>query len=163
MFMEADGEDCTDDVNQIIRDTGELMKSQFKKKNLILNLDLQEHLPKTCIAPDLLKQLVLNLVINAIEACSRGDHIVIKTIHDTVKGEIHLVVKDTGKGISEENLRHIFNPFFSYGKGKKGSGLGLSVCYGIVNRSDGKIQIRSQENKGTSIEVILHVDEYSHS
>jgi signal transduction histidine kinase len=73
------------------------------------------------------------------------------------KGQLKLEVQDTGYGISQENMRKLFTPFFSTKKEVKGVGLGLAISYGIVQRHRGKIEVESTEGKGTTFTVYLPV------
>ncbi|MFQ6083658.1 MAG: ATP-binding protein [Candidatus Aminicenantia bacterium] len=97
-----------------------------------------------------LKQLFLNLFLNSVQAMKKGGELKIETIPSRDE-EVMIVISDTGEGISEENLDKIFDPFFT--TKKQGTGLGLSICYGIVDRHQGEIEVRSKVGQGTAVIV----------
>jgi signal transduction histidine kinase len=98
------------------------------------------------------------LLINALEAMPKGGRINIKT--NNLKGKkVEIVLKDTGEGIPRENLRHIFDPFFSTKEAEKGTGLGLFVAYGIIQEHKGAIKVESEMGKGTTFVITLPVDD----
>lgn len=100
-----------------------------------------------------IRQALVALFINAIEAMEGGGELSIKT--ECSEQKITLTVKDTGLGIPEENLKNIFDPFFSTKKEGKGVGLGLSVVYGIIQRHKGNITVESKESMGTAVTIQL--------
>jgi signal transduction histidine kinase len=96
---------------------------------------------------------VLNLCLNACEAMPEGGTIGIKTKAEG--GRVVMEIRDTGHGISKEHLEQIFEPFFSTKPVGQGTGLGLSVTYGIVDQHEGRIEVESEEGAGTQFRVIL--------
>jgi signal transduction histidine kinase len=162
-YMQGSEEEITENINLIIEETCELLQTRIKHQGVRVILNQGHDIPELKISPDLFKQLLLNLVLNAVDACSEGDVITITTQYSEPEGILRLYVEDTGKGIPPHHLSKVFNPFYSYGKAGKGSGLGLSVCYGIVDRAGGNIMIESEENRGTVVEVSFYENEYSYS
>ncbi len=112
-------------------------------------------LPEIQADPAHMKQVCLNLLINACEAMEEGGTLTIRSDHHPDKNTVTMSVRDTGSGIEEKDLARIFDPFFS--TKKKGTGLGLSVVNGIVTRHDGKIEIKSVPGKGTEFRVTLPI------
>ncbi len=107
-----------------------------------------------------LKQVFLNLILNAVEAMPEGGDLTIKTYsHPARSPEVIIEFTDTGRGIPEEEIDKIFDPFFTTKKGGKGTGLGLSVSYGIIKRYDGRIEVRSKVGRGTTFSIILPIVE----
>lgn len=106
-----------------------------------------------------ISQVIQNLVINAKQAMPMGGIIKISTSDEVIdsKPYIKIVVKDSGIGIPKEYLNKIFDPYFS--TKETGSGLGLSVCYSIINKHDGQINVYSEQGKGTSFEILLPASE----
>jgi signal transduction histidine kinase len=102
-----------------------------------------------------LEQVFLNIINNAFDAVDDGGRIDIELRSDE-SNMVSVRVTDDGNGISEENLKHIFDPFFST-KGEKGSGLGLSITYGIVEKLGGKMDVRSEKGEGSTFRVTLPV------
>lgn len=133
-----------------------LFKSDFKRKNIRLELNYETQLPKTLAIPDQIKKVFLNLLNNAADACREGGLITITTWQENNK--IAMAIKDNGVGIKPENMELIFQPFFTTKPEVKGTGLGLSVCYGIVQNHHGEIRVNSQPGKGSIFTVYLPID-----
>jgi CheY-like chemotaxis protein len=112
--------------------------------------------PLICGAPDELREVFTNLIFNAVDALPQGGRIFFRSRE--VVNRIRLEMSDTGIGMSEETLRNCMEPFFTT-KGKRGSGLGLAMSYGIIRRHGGSIEINSKLNKGTTFTIYLPVPE----
>ncbi len=106
------------------------------------------------MSTDELKQVVINLMRNSIQAIPETGRIVVST-RSTAAGGIELAVADTGTGIPKEIIPRIFDPFFTTKGNREGTGLGLSVVYGIVSKYRGSIDVRSREGRGTRISLRL--------
>jgi len=98
-----------------------------------------------------LKQVLLNLMLNGLEAMATGGRLEVSTLASGSRLTIR--VTDTGCGVSQEDLRHVFDPFFT--TKERGMGLGLAIVKGIVERHGGKIAIASQQGRGTSVDICL--------
>ena len=147
------------DLNQLIRDVIELTRPRWKSKAEAdgIKVDIQEdrrQLPPVSGNPSELREVITNLVLNAIDAMPRGGNLTIRTKTDRRVNSIH--IEDTGMGIPEENLERVFQPFFTT-KGSSSSGLGLSVSSGIIHRHGGSIQIKSRPGKGTTFNIRIPV------
>ena len=126
-----------------------LVSNQLKISNVKLHKNIAPNLQPVYIDPPQIEQVLVNLYINAIQAMPEGGDITIEVGEDVANGYLIIKVKDTGGGISKEDLLHIFDPFFTT-KGTKGTGLGLSVSYGIMQQHHGDITVESQEGEGTT-------------
>jgi two-component system NtrC family sensor kinase len=104
---------------------------------------------------DQLRQVFTNLILNAIQAMPEGGKLTIETILHAEAGVCEVDITDTGYGIAAENLEQIFNPFFT--TKKQGTGLGLSVTYGIIKEHGGRIDVQSEPGKETTFRVVLPV------
>jgi two-component system NtrC family sensor kinase len=144
------------DVNRVIKDTISLFHHQLKNADIRLKLQLKKDIPPTYGDEVKLQQLFLNLLANAKEAMPRGGELGIST--NNINSSIVINIKDTGTGIAKENLNRIYEPFFTT-KSKKGTGLGLglTVCYGIVQEHLGSISVKSAPGAGTNFSVKLPV------
>ena len=111
--------------------------------------------------PDELKQVVLNILLNACEACAEDGAIRLGTARDP-EGRAVLSVADNGVGIDPSDLGSIFDPFFTTKLATQGNGLGLSICYAIVKRVGRGYPCFEHPGKGTKVEVMLRVHERSH-
>ena len=149
------------DVNSVVRDCFGLLERELRRHGVQTRLDLREALPPVLAPVDQLKQVVLNLILNAQQAMPEGGAIRISTWlsgeTDTqfLAGRYVLVqIEDTGTGILEEHLPHIFEPFYTT-KEAKGTGLGLWVSHGIIQNLGGQIQVRSRPGQGTIFTIAL--------
>ena len=145
-------------VNDIIEATLKMRAYPLEHSNITVTTQLDPALPSTMADATLLQQAFLNLVINA-ETAMKLAHgkgsLLIKTalISDTIQ----ILFTDDGPGIAEANLVHLFDPFFSTRGFGQGTGLGLSVCYGIITEHNGQIYAKSQLDKGSVFTVELPV------
>lgn len=144
-------------VNELIKSTVSLIIEQFAEKDKKVVLKLSSRLPKIMGFAEQLQQVFMNLLINADDATSGGDAISIITAQKGAH-KINISFRDTGAGISEENLSRIFDPFFTTKEVGKGTGLGLSISYGIIERHHGTIIIKSKMGRGTTFDISLPVD-----
>jgi signal transduction histidine kinase len=139
------------DLNQVIRDTLSLLEHQFKTAQILVDLDLNGELPPIHGNPGKLQQVFLNLLLNAKEAMPSGGRLRVATL---VNGHVEALVSDSGSGIAPEHLKRIYDPFFTTKTkpgDKRGTGLGLSVSYGIIQEHAGKIHVESAIGSGTCL------------
>jgi signal transduction histidine kinase len=131
-----------------------LYRSDFKRKRISTLLNYDKRLPQILAIPDQIKQVILNLLNNATDAClQNGGLITISTWHD--EKNIAIAIEDNGVGIPPEEMQLIFRPFYTTKPEVKGIGLGLSVCHGIVQNHQGAIHVESQPGKGSTFTVLL--------
>ena len=102
-----------------------------------------------------MKSVINNLCVNAADAMPNGGTLAITTFFNKEKGNIVMQITDTGIGIEEKNLNKIFDPFFTTKETGKGTGLGLAVIYGIIERHGGFIDVKSRVGQGTTFTVEL--------
>lgn len=144
------------DVHQSLNSILLLHKSDFKKKRISVVLEYAEHLPQILAVPDQIKQVFLNLLTNAADACQQSGGVI--TVRTWQEGDrVAVAIEDTGIGIKAEEMGLIFQPFYTTKPEIKGTGLGLSVSYGIISRHQGEIQVVSEPNQGTTFTVLLPV------
>jgi two-component system NtrC family sensor kinase len=143
------------DLNQVIDRCVRLVQHKMDMAGIQLNLALAPDLPPVHCDPAQIEQVVLAMVINAIDALPHEGNLWIST---RVNMEwIELVVRDDGMGIPEEHLSHIFEPFYTT-KESGGSGLGLAISQNIVERHGGRIEVHSVVGQGTTFRIVLPVD-----
>ncbi len=143
------------DLNQVIRDTLALVEHQFKTARIQVELNLHDHLPLIHGNPGKLQQVFLNLLLNAKDAMPQGGQLLVST---TANGHVEAAIADSGLGIAPENLKRIYDPFFTTKSAPKpgerrGTGLGLAVSYGIIQEHAGKIQVESTVGVGTTFHL----------
>lgn len=139
------------DVNKVIHDTLALLEHQFKTAQVVVDASLAPGLSPILGNAGKLQQVFLNLFLNAKDAMPGGGTLSVQTSN----GEgVHVVVSDTGKGIAPEHVARIYDPFFTTkgaaSEGPRGTGLGLSVTYGIIQEHAGQIRVESRTGAGTS-------------
>jgi len=140
-------------LHTIIDNSIEVIDHSVKMKELALVKELDpENDVIQCDASGI-QQILVALIINSIEAVPRGGTITIKTDYRTEQDRIRIMVMDNGKGIPDDVLPHIFEPFFS--TKVKSTGLGLSVVYGIVEQHAGVIDVESKVDEGTTFTIVL--------
>ncbi len=145
------------DLNQIIRTTLSLVDHKLRLMHVRTELRLEAELPHVTCDESQIRQVVLNLVLNAGEATQPHGQgtVTIQTLADREHDCVVLKVTDDGEGIPTENLPRIFEPFFTTKDEGKGVGLGLAVVYGIVQGHGGEIEVSSQPGQGTTFTVSL--------
>jgi len=152
-FSKPQGTHLTEtNLNELVKRTLPLVQNQLTVSNIELTLSLAEPLPPVLVDEHQLQQVLVNLVVNAIQAMAPGGHLAIAS--RSAAGRVELSVRDDGKGIAAEHLPQIFDPFFST-KGVEGTGLGLSVSYGIVKNHRGDITVESRPGAGTTFTIGL--------
>jgi PAS domain S-box-containing protein len=143
------------DLNKVIRETISLIEHQFEKSQVTMELALDDATGSIQGNAGKLQQVILNLVMNARDAMAQGGKLTIQTSRQD--GFVRAAVTDTGSGIPEHVLPRIFDPFFTTKSdpsftaqgGRQGTGLGLSVSYGIVREHGGEIEVESTVGRGT--------------
>jgi nitrogen-specific signal transduction histidine kinase/ferredoxin len=141
------------DINEVINRSFELAAHSAELQHVQVLKELDPSLPTTMADFDQLQQVCTNLIMNAIQAMPEGGTLTIRTSADDT--QVKIEVQDTGVGISPENMRKLFTPFFTTKREVKGVGLGLAVSYGIVQRHKGRIEVQSKEGEGTTFTVYL--------
>jgi signal transduction histidine kinase len=155
------------DINRVITDTVALMRSDLKKKRVDHRMELDQQLPGITGTPQQISQIIMNLVNNAVEAISgsiaiNGNNVVAvpegAIVFRTYRRDNHVVIEvsDNGPGIAEEDLQHIFDPFYT-SKKKLGMGVGLSICHGIVEEYHGSIKACNAPEGGAVLTIELPV------
>jgi signal transduction histidine kinase len=144
------------DINATIQKTLKLMQNSLDVSNIETKLNLKDGLPQVLIDEHQIQQVFVNLITNAAQAMSGGGMLFIGSRNGSSSGFVEVTVADTGKGIPPEFLPHIFDPFFST-KGDGGTGLGLSVSYGIIKNHKGDIRVESKVGVGTTFTIELPV------
>jgi signal transduction histidine kinase/ActR/RegA family two-component response regulator len=144
-------------VDQLLIDVNEITRPRWKDRaqasNVHINLNLQINTNALVLGdPSELREVLVNMVFNAVDAMPQGGRLTLSA--DEVGGKIRIAVSDTGIGMSEETCSRVFDPFFTT-KGEAGMGLGLAVCYGIIQRHGGSVDIDSEVGEGTTFRITL--------
>jgi len=142
-------------INRVIGEALELLKNQAIFQNIRVHLKTGIELPELSIDANQIQQVFFNILINAADAMPEGGDLTIRSFLGPRKEGKYIVCEfqDTGKGIPEGDLPRLFEPFFS--TKAKGTGLGLSICYGIIQRHEGRIEVKSIKGKGSTFTIKL--------
>jgi signal transduction histidine kinase len=151
------------DLNAALASTLEITRHEIKKKSIELRTHFAE-LPPVWCHPGKINQVFLNIVMNAIQASSSGGRVDVSTRSDESDptGGVVIEVQDTGCGIKAEHSPHIFDPFFTTKPVGQGTGLGLSVGYGIIRDHGGRIEVESEFGRGALFRIRLPVRSPQH-
>jgi PAS domain S-box-containing protein len=152
------------DVNNVLKDSLALLDGEFIKRNIEVRTSFGKDLPKIPAISDQMKQVFLNLMLNASDAMENGGELKVLTrlsgkedLDFSTGAYVLAEVRDNGKGIPDENLPFIFEPFFSTKPEGRGTGLGLWVCQDIIRRHGGQIKVRSRVGKGSDFIIALPI------
>lgn len=150
------------DLGSILDETFSMIGHKAKLQDIEVVQNIEPELPQIQVDVDQLKQVFLNLILNAIQAMPQGGRLTIHAAQvDDRKGStkdpkaVRIDIEDTGCGIAEENIGKLFTPFFTTKEKGKGVGLGLAVAYGIIKRHSGDILVMSSRGKGTTFSIFL--------
>ncbi len=143
-------------INDAVVETLNLIEKQLVLTRIEIKKKLDSHIPVITAEKNLLKQAFLNMLLNAANAMPGGGTMTITTEADG-ENSVKVVFKDTGCGISAENIDKIFDPFFTTMPVGKGTGLGLSITYSIIKHHEGTIHVESAVGKGTTFTIKLPV------
>jgi two-component system, NtrC family, sensor kinase len=148
------------DIAEVVQQTVRLAQNEMTLADVTLVNTLPEGLPRVMGAFDQLRQVFLNLFLNAIQAMPRGGRLAVAASTNE-SGRVCVEVSDTGTGIPADVLPHIFDPFFTTKEPGQGTGLGLSVTASIIKKHGGEIHVTSEPGRGTTFHVCLPIAEGS--
>jgi two-component system NtrC family sensor kinase len=140
------------DVNDLIESTLALVHKRLQHSKVAVETELATDLPTVHAVRDHIKQVLLNLFLNALEAMPQGGTLRIQTAHAGHRW-VTVAIEDSGVGIQPENIAHLFDPFYT--TKPRGTGLGLSISYDIVAQHGGEILVDSEPSKGTTFTIRL--------
>jgi len=141
------------DINQVIEETLAMMLPSLRERNITPSVSLNSNIPMLPLDTDRIKQVLINVIKNAVEAISEEGRLTIQTDQD--RDFVKISITDTGVGITEKSINEIFNPFFT--TKKKGTGLGLAISYKIIKDHNGEIEVSSELGKGSTLIIYLPI------
>lgn len=140
-------------IKSFIENSLKLIERQAKEANIKIQTSLLTEIDKVFVDPDRINQVLLNLYLNAIESMENEGNLSVTLIDTVEKDGIEILISDTGKGISKDDLTHIFDPYFT--TKASGTGLGLAIVHNIIEAHNGKIKVESLLGHGTTVTVLL--------
>lgn len=147
--------DC--DINRMVDDILLLYNKYIESKKVDIEINCQQNLPRLWIVKDQIHQVLVNLLMNALDSMHDNNRkITITTRHKD--NQVLAIIEDTGRGIARDNLEHIFEPFFSTKPEVEGTGLGLYVSYMIIKKHDGEIKVESEIGKGSIFTISIPIE-----
>ena len=150
------------EIEAVLDQSLSLLKYKFAKKQIGVEKDLQSNLPKLQIDDSQIGQVFTNLTVNAMDAMEPGGTLRFAISHHLEESArqqpyVQILVEDTGRGIPPEILAHVFEPFYTTKEKGLGTGLGLFICYGIIEKHGGTMDVASAPGKGTQFKICLPV------
>ncbi|MGM0382831.1 MAG: sensor histidine kinase, partial [Thermodesulfobacteriota bacterium] len=154
------------EINKLVSSAISLMENQALVKGVSITFSPGENLPMLTLDRSQFQSVLLNIIINALDATEPGGSITIHTATAVSAGDsghrgVEITIADTGSGIPPDNLDKLFDPFFSTKEVGQGTGLGLSVSYGIIQRHGGTIRVQSELEKGSTFFIWIPIEEES--
>lgn len=146
-------------LNGAVEEAVKMLFHQFSRKDIEIQMDLSGSLPLVRIDSGKIKQVFVNLLMNSEQAIKHKGTIRITTSYLKESGQVQIILQDNGEGIPEEILPKVFDPFFTTKAVGEGTGLGLSVSYGIIKDHRGEIQVSSKPGESTQFLILLPVSE----
>lgn len=142
-------------INELVTETKRLLEAQAHVQRVTLECDLEQDLPLIVGSPSALRQVLLNLATNALQAMPNGGTLRSRTRHDHSGNMVEILVADTGPGVSQQDRQHLFEPFFT--TRSEGTGLGLALCREIVAQHGGHIELTP--DAGATFRILLPIGE----
>ena len=146
------------DINQTIKEVLTIMRHQLELEGLRIGTSFDEGLPAVQGDSEKLKQVFMNLILNARQAISGPGEITVSSRYLAPEQKAVIQIHDTGSGIAPEFINKVFDPFFTTKPTGQGTGLGLSLSYGIVKEHDGDLLVTSDPGEGSTFTVVLPLD-----
>jgi signal transduction histidine kinase len=143
-------------INHIVKDCVRLTKKQAAFNDIKIAQNLAQDMPHVRVDKDQIQQALINIILNAIDATDPGGSVTVSTRYLAADEMVETVITDTGKGISDEEIFKIYDPFFT--TKDSGTGLGLAITHGIVTGHGGTIKAKSEPGRGTSFSIKIPVD-----
>lgn len=137
------------DICCVIKKVLNCVDARFQENNVQVELNCPENIPSIMLDEKWLQQALQNFILNSIQAMTGGGKLLISAQFDLKNNDLLVIIQDNGKGIPQENMSKIFDPFYT--TREDGVGLGLSLCHQIISDHQGKMQIESEEGKGTKV------------
>ncbi|MBW1784305.1 MAG: PAS domain-containing protein [Deltaproteobacteria bacterium] len=143
-------------LHDTIEDSLKMIEGDARSKGIRVRFEGDPHIKEVFMDPDRIKQVLLNLYLNAMEAMADGGLLTVEAVRDADERHVAIRVSDTGKGIKEKDLPHLFDPYFT--TRSSGTGLGLAIVHNIMESHGGDVRIKSREGEGTTVILRLSTE-----
>lgn len=140
-------------INDTIGEIGALLESHCAGKHIEIEMNLYPDMPSILCDHDQIKQVIINIALNAVDAMQDSDVKMLRFVTSYNQNSVSVVIKDTGSGMTIEQTRKIFDPFYT--TKDSGTGLGLSVCHSIIANHQGRIEVNSKLDEGTAFMIVI--------
>ncbi len=141
------------DINNLVTETTDLLRKECEERGLAVETELDAEIPEISFDYNLIKQVLINLMLNSFDAMDKKGTVTVKTLSSN--GSVLIAVEDNGAGIDEDNLKNIFNPFFT--TKTRGTGLGLAISRKTMKDHGGDISVESVPGKGSTFTILLPI------
>jgi signal transduction histidine kinase len=145
------------DLAEMARDVLGILALNARASGSTLAADCEDGLPSVMLDPNQMRQVLINLVQNGLDAAGQGGTVTLRVRRGTDRGRIEILVQDNGCGIPAENMDKLFTPFFTTKQCRGGTGLGLALVYGIVTMHSGEVSASSEPGRGTVFRILLPI------
>ncbi|MEJ2183321.1 MAG: DUF3365 domain-containing protein [Nitrospirota bacterium] len=146
------------DVRETMESVASVLEGEFAGRGVTIVRNYDPSVPAVAMDVDKMRQVCMNLLMNAYQAMDGGGRITISTCHDKAHGGVVITVSDTGRGIPKDIQNRVFEPFFTTKEPGQGTGLGTAVVYGIINEHNGRISFESNAGEGTTFTIWLPLE-----
>ena len=143
-------------IKELVLASLKLVENKASEKSITIKTEFEKNLKTVNADPDKITQVLLNLYLNAIDVCKKDDLIKIVCRNNKKKNRIEIIVSDTGEGMEEKNIPHVFDPYFT--TKAWGKGIGLANVHNIIETHNGKIEVKSKKDEGTTFTIYLPVN-----
>ena len=141
------------DLDKAVETALSMLDWRLRQKALLVRVDMEPAAPRISADPDQLQQVLVNLLLNACDACGSGGSITVRVRPAPVASQAAIEIQDDGCGIAAEDLNAVFDPYFTTKKRGEGTGLGLPVAASIVRNHQGEITLTSRKGQGSTVMV----------
>ena len=147
------------ELSEVIHKAASLIRNELDLHRVKFTTEVRGNLPKIHLDKCGMQQVMINMFVNSIQAMEGGGELTVVLEHIDGAREVRVDISDTGSGIPPEFLSQIYDPFFTTKKEGIGTGLGLSVCYSIIKKNGGRIEVESRVGQGTRFSIFLPVND----
>jgi two-component system sensor histidine kinase HydH len=140
-------------LGALVQQSLKMIEADAHGRGIKINTSISQDMEKAVVDPDKMKQVFLNLYLNAFEPMENGGTLFVELREDGSAGAVRITISDTGTGIKDEDLTRVFDPYFT--TKSSGTGLGLAIVHKIVESHGGEVRVESRHGEGTTVTILL--------